>query len=516
MPGIDDIEASTLDYPMFYPGWVGNQHRTTRGGYDSADERDTDVIETFDYARLSTRDQREGSHLRIGGDLGLATEQFRFIALVAQIKRSTHAALEDAVVTFGRAFDVQEAQVDRPATRGLERFNFYTPTQIKGLAQYHAYVGGLFNTPSSVWRMGEAHGGFRDRGSVGTAHGSVIGSPTRGAPSIFGDSGPDRGLVATGTGQGADYGDVYLNTGATVWSVTGWVKWGGSTTVMDVLSKVLSASDGWRCQITATGNASLATLNGGTVQAVSGAGTQTPFAAGELHHVAFVFGASELRVYVDGARVGTITRTQNAGSSATQVMYTRLGASGGAIQELAMWQNVELNDAAVWDLYSNAAVRETYYARPDTMPQFRRSKTGGKAVIASVQLVCEDPRRYLYVPESIPWGDLAQGQFLGNWTTTMGRVVHPVLTIVTSGNGASDLTISDGTRSLVLDMSAAGAGTFTIDTFAQSILKGSTRRDDLRTSQPDTFPVVLAGGSTWTMTNRTNVTSASIAYRQAR
>lgn len=295
--GLADLEASILDFPFTYGSWTGNRHRTTAGDYDRTYEKDTDVVKVFDFARLVTRDQREGSHQRIGGDLGIATEQFRFLALIVQIKRSSHAALEDALSTFERAFDVQEAQIDSPSTRGIRAFSFYTPT--------------------------------------------------------------------------------------------------------------------------------------------------------------------------------------------AQAGYT-------------------------------SPVRELYFARPDTMPQFRRVESGGKAIIASTQLICEDPRRYLYTAESIAWSPLSSPATLPNWTATIGRLVHPILTIVMSGNGASNLTIADGTRSLVLDMSAAGAGTFTVDSFTQRIYKGSADADDLRTSDPDTFPLVPAGGASWTMTNRTNVTSASVAYRQAR
>lgn len=294
---LDDLEASLLDFPMGYGTWAGNQHRTTAGGYDRAAEANADVVELLDYARLSTRDQREGSHQRTGGDLGVATEQFRFLALVVRIKRTTYAALEDAVAVFQRAFDVQEAQVDSPSTRGIRPFDLYVPTTVAGYA-----------------------------------------SP----------------------------------------------------------------------------------------------------------------------------------------------------------------------------------VHELYYARPDTMPQFRRSRSQGKSIIASAQLICEDPARYLHTAESVSWSPLSSPVALPNWTATMGRLVRPILTLVMAGNGASNLTISDGTRSLVLDMSAAGSGTFTVDSFTQRIWKGTTARDDLRTSNPDTFPVIVAGGASWTMTNRTNVTSATVAYRQAR
>lgn len=301
MTDLDELEASVLDFPFTYRAWVGNRHRTTAAAYDRTYESDTDLVSVFDYSRLSTRDQREGSHLRIGGDLGMATEQFRYLALVVDIKRTSHAALEDAIARFRYAFDVQEAQVESPSTRGIFPLSFYSPT----LA-------------------------------------------------------PPTGLASP--------------------------------------------------------------------------------------------------------------------------------------------------------------VQEMYYARPDTMPQFRRSKSGGKSCIASVQLVCEDPRRYAYSPTFKPWATLGSPLALPNWGSDMGATVHPVITLVMSGNGASNLTISDGTRSLVLDMSAAGSGTFTIDCFAQRIWKGSTARDDLRTSQPDQWPLVLPGGSSWTIANTTNVTptSTEVSYRAAR
>jgi hypothetical protein len=516
--GTDELEPSTLDRPFFYRSWTGNQHRTTHGLYDRTDESNTDLVQVFDYARLSVREQREGSHLRIGGDLGIATEQFRFLALVALIKRDSYAKLEDALSAFARTFDVQEAQVDSPSTRGLYSFQFYAPTTIKGIAQHHINtIGGAFATPpTSVWRLGEAFGTFRDRGTIGTVHGTVSGTPSRGQASLFGDSGSDRSLVANAGSQGVTYGDVYGQTGASVWSVTGWLKWGGSATAMEILTKILAGANGWAVRVTTGGVLQMLTWNASVLQDL--AATHTAFVAGELHHFGFVFGASTLNVYLDGELVGTEARTQNAGASTPQAMSTSLGASGGSLQELAMWQGVELSATEMKVIYEWTAVRELYYARPDTMPQFRRVKSGGKGFYASTQLVCEDPRRYLYGAESVPWVDLTNALFLPNWTTGMGRVVHPVITLVMGGAGDSNLTISDGTRSLVLDMSGETSGTFLIDCFTGRITKSSTSKDYIRTSQPDTYPVVVAGGSSWTMTNRTNVTATttSVAYRQAR
>lgn len=163
-------------------------------------------------------------------------------------------------------------------------------------------------------------------------------------------------------------------------------------------------------------------------------------------------------------------------------------------------------------------VDELFYARPMGGPQGPRVQRGaGKSLIASAQLVCEDPRRYIDPGRSIV---LNSGNSFSaacpNWASTMGVLVEPVITVVMSGNGNAAWTLSDGVRAIVLDMSAAGSGTFTIDTRNRRIYKGSTPRDDLRESSPVLWPVVLAGGSTWTLTNTGNVTSVTIAYRPAR
>lgn len=515
-----DEELTRFDFPVTYHSYALNQHRTGRGYYDSADEANTDAVVGFDWSPLQVRDQREGRHLQVGGTLGVASEMFRFINLLIESKRDTYAKLYDAEAVLSRVFDLQECQIDSPTTRGILPLYFWSPTVYKGLAQSH--IGATFSVPpTSTWRLGEAFGSFRDVGSLGTAHGTVAGAPSRAQASIFGDGGPDRCIVATAASQGVSFGDVYGNTGATAWSVTGWIKWGGNATTMNVLSKYGgSPANGWRCQVTASGFLSMATLNAGTVQALSG--THSALVAGELHHVAFVFDASELRLYLDGVKVGSVARSQNPGTSTGIAMAVDLGnaglggPAGAAAQELMMWQGNALSDAQVEEVYRHTAVLECFFARPSVVPAIRSRKSEGKRIAISTQLVCEDPRRYLGVAPAVPWSDLANALYLPNWTTGMGAMVHPVITIVMSGNGASNLTISDGTRSLVLDMSAAGAGTFTIDVYNGSIFKGSTRRDDLRSSSPSQWPVVLAGGSSWTMTNRTNVTSASIAYRPAR
>lgn len=171
-------------------------------------------------------------------------------------------------------------------------------------------------------------------------------------------------------------------------------------------------------------------------------------------------------------------------------------------------------------LVTGEYVVERFYARPAAFPIITGRRSGGDSVLFACELVCPDIRRYLDTAEAVV---LNSGNGFSatcpNWNAAMGKAVDPVLTIVMSGNGASNLTIdlaADGRGALVLNMAAAGAGTFTVDCATGAITKGSTPRADLRTSPVNTYPFVKAGGDTATVTNTTNVTSVTVGYRQAR
>lgn len=290
------------DFPIGYRGVTANEHRSTAGGYVVASEKDTTIVQQFDFSRLQLRDQREGLHAASGGDLGVGTEVFRYLSLVFKHKGSTGEALEDRLAAYLRAFNIEEAQLDSPTTEGVSALDFYCPT------------------------------------------------------------------------------------------------------------------------------------------AYSGTGVSSP-------------------------------------------------------------------------------VREKFLARPAAGPAWVSRAQDGLTALMGVELVCPDPRRYLYTATSVTLSSGAgfSNRTLPNWNTTMGRKVYPLITLTMSGNGHASLTITDGTTSLVLNMSAAGAGTFTIDMATGIIKKSTTKRADLRSSGVNTFWGVPAGGlTTVSMTNTTNVTSAVFSYNQAR
>ena len=85
-----------------------------------------------------------------------------------------------------------------------------------------------------------------------------------------------------------------------------------------------------------------------------------------------------------------------------------------------------------------------------------------------------------------------------------------------STSTGSNLSIALGGKSLVIDLTAEPAGTFTVDCATGVIKKGATHRADLRTSDVDSYPAVPRGGGTAIATNTASITSVTLAYSQAR
>lgn len=289
------------DFPFGYRGATFNRHRDTAGAYLPAYEKDTTIIDTFDFSRVQWRDQREGLHNLTGGDVGVANEVFRYLAFGGLIVASTGELLEDRIANILRIFNIEEAQLDSPTTEGVTAFDFYCPTA----------------TPPS---------GF------------------------------------------------------------------------------------------------------------------------------------------------------------------------------------------------TSPIREKFLARPSAPVAWVERMHDGLTARFATQLICPDPRRYLYTATAVTFSAAAGWtQALPNWDTAAGRKVYPVVTVVLSGAGHASMTFSDGTTSLVCDFSAETAGTFTIDMATSLIKKGTTKKAHIRTSAVDTYWGIPANGvAAAAVTNRTNVTSVTFTYNQAR
>lgn len=163
-------------------------------------------------------------------------------------------------------------------------------------------------------------------------------------------------------------------------------------------------------------------------------------------------------------------------------------------------------------------VREKFLVRPAGSLAWLERSHEGLTALFSLPLVAADPRRLLYTATTVTFSAAAGWtQALPNWTTTMGRKVYPLITVVLSGAGHASMTFSDGTTDLVCDFSAETSGTFTIDMATHLIKKGSTKKAYIRTSGVNTYWGIPAGGvASAAVTNRTNVTSVTFTYNQAR
>lgn len=198
----------------------------------------------------------------------------------------------------------------------------------------------------------------------------------------------------------------------------------------------------------------------------------------------------------------------------------------GSLEE-ALFDNPTTMGASAFDFRTptevsqtgiGSPVREKLIARPaNPMAWIERAQDGLTAQFG-LSLVCADPRRYLYTATSITFSAGAGWtQALPNWPAAYGRKVYPVVTIVLSGAGHASMTFSDGTTSFVGDFSAETSGTFTVDMATGMIKKGSTKKAYIRTSNVNTYWGIPAGGvAAAAITNRTNVTSVTFDYNQAR
>ncbi len=123
------------DFPQAYRGLTLNGHRTATGGFDKT-VTDFIRVSRFDFSRLQVRDQRIARELGTGGDLGDAAETFRYLSVAGMIVGSSGEKLHDLVSRVFQTFDIEEAQLASPATRGLAAYTFTSPTELAGYTPY--------------------------------------------------------------------------------------------------------------------------------------------------------------------------------------------------------------------------------------------------------------------------------------------------------------------------------------------------------------------------------------------
>lgn len=165
-------------------------------------------------------------------------------------------------------------------------------------------------------------------------------------------------------------------------------------------------------------------------------------------------------------------------------------------------------------------IREGFICRPESYPiTFERRGPRGLIRRWAVQLVSGYPYRLLYPEQSVVFS-AADGwtQELPNWTARHGGTSRLSLLIDMGGAGANNFTVSDGTRSLVLDLSSTTSDwNIVVEMWSKQVYRvNGTKLADKRTSGIDTFFDVPPGGCTVAVTNRTNVTSVTATYQQSR
>lgn len=171
---------------------------------------------------------------------------------------------------------------------------------------------------------------------------------------------------------------------------------------------------------------------------------------------------------------------------------------------------------------SGYAVKERYYVRPAGYAVIVGKRSGGDSVPFACELVAPDTRRYLDTANSVVLNSgNSYSAACPNWNAAQGVASYPTITILMAGAGSATFGLAitnDDAGTLTLDLSGCtGGDSVTLDTLTGVLKKNGVHAAQLRASDVLTlFPFIAAGGGTASATNTTNVTSVTIAYRQAR
>lgn len=141
-------DLQPLDFPMAFRSFTLHRHRSAAGAEVPSYRTHTVRVDRFDFSKLQIRDQREPRNLISGGDLGDATETFRYVSLGGTILAPSGSELQDYIGQFLQTFDIEECQLDSPGTRGITPFTFTVPTDIVGYTPYQ--VERLYCRPAGV------------------------------------------------------------------------------------------------------------------------------------------------------------------------------------------------------------------------------------------------------------------------------------------------------------------------------------------------------------------------------
>lgn len=159
--------------------------------------------------------------------------------------------------------------------------------------------------------------------------------------------------------------------------------------------------------------------------------------------------------------------------------------------------------------YASLLIPMQVYAKALQLPVLRTTKFDGYTCRFTLLLQVVDPRRYWQTGSSVTGTG-------GSLVNTLAKYPSDIVyTVVTSGAGDATHTIANSTtgESLVIDLSS-GAGTYIVDFARAKITKGGV--DFSQAYVSGTYWQVRKGVSdTYAISNNTNVTSRSLAWRRA-
>jgi hypothetical protein len=159
--------------------------------------------------------------------------------------------------------------------------------------------------------------------------------------------------------------------------------------------------------------------------------------------------------------------------------------------------------------YATGLIPMAVYAKALEAPVSRATKFEGLTCRFTLVLQVVDPRRYFQTGQEVTAGS-------GTIDNTLARYPSdPVYTVITSGAGMSNHTITNSTtgESLVIDISGA-AGTYIVDFARHKITKGGADRSDLYVS--GTYWQIRPGVTdSYVIANDTNVSSISLEWARA-
>lgn len=163
--------------------------------------------------------------------------------------------------------------------------------------------------------------------------------------------------------------------------------------------------------------------------------------------------------------------------------------------------------------YATGYIASRYYAFPLRMPE---PPVGGEVtgfgVPYEVPLLLREPKRFFQTATSQAGNGTIDNSLADAWS-------WPTVTFTLSGAGPSNFTIQNvsatqGTKSLVLDLDQYTDGSWTVDFLRRQIKQGSTIKMDVLSSG-DFFQIEATNSNAITFSNTTNVSSPTLTFRRA-